>query len=333
MKVATHHSKRRVNYVREDCTTERGSNQGAAERTCAGKRRRNAKWPAGNVMLQAGHDWVYVRRGGRLKYGYKSHYGFEPEIDSIYAEGNINCLLDAKKALQKVLDYFYPREENRFDLDYVEIRERARKVKDLSESGGYVDEYPMGTYYRDLRQVMHGLPIYTGVGERIDSFSADRKFDDAEVKKCFKIEGISISYFEYMTDDSFDIRVCWVREKNMIENDVPLASLQCILREIEQKIKHGNIRNVYALRLDYAYYLNDASPETYTLFPVWVCDCDYTDNSKEKIMNNIVDDNFRRGFIFSQILFNAQNGKMESQWLKKTEMLYCPEVITWENTQ
>ena len=28
MKVATHHSKRRVNYVREDCTTERGSNQG-----------------------------------------------------------------------------------------------------------------------------------------------------------------------------------------------------------------------------------------------------------------------------------------------------------------
>lgn len=180
---------------------------------------------------------------------------------------------------------------------------------------------------------MHGLPIYTGVGERIDSFSADRKFDDAEVKKCFKIEGISISYFEYMTDDSFDIRVCWVREKNMIENDVPLASLQCILREIEQKIKHGNIRNVYALRLGYAYYLNDASPETYTLFPVWVCDCDYTDNSKEKIMNNIVDDNFRRGFIFSQILFNAQTGKMESQWLKKTEMLYCPEVITWENTQ
>ena len=36
MKVATHHSKRRVNYVREDCTTERGSNQGAAERTCEG---------------------------------------------------------------------------------------------------------------------------------------------------------------------------------------------------------------------------------------------------------------------------------------------------------
>lgn len=64
------------------------------------------------------------------------------------------------------MDYFYPREENRFDLDYVEIRERARKVKDLSESGGYVDEYPMGTYYLDLRQVMHGLPIYTGVGER-----------------------------------------------------------------------------------------------------------------------------------------------------------------------
>ena len=50
---------------------------------------------------------------------------------------------------------------------------------------------------------------------------------------------------------------------------------------------------------------------------MWVCDCDYTGNSKEKIMNNIVDDNFRRGFIFSQILFNAQNGKMESQVVKE----------------
>lgn len=53
------------------------------------------------MMLQAGHDWVYVRRGGRLKYGYKSHYGFEPEIDGIYAEGNINCLLDAEKSAAK----------------------------------------------------------------------------------------------------------------------------------------------------------------------------------------------------------------------------------------
>ena len=94
-----------------------------------------------------------------------------------------------------------------------------------------------------------------------------------------------------------------------------------------------NLDEPLAKRLGNWDYLNDASPETYTLFPVWVCDCDYTDNSKEKIMNNIVDDNFRRGFIFSQILFNAQTGKMESQWLKKTEMLYCPEVITWENTQ
>ena len=57
------------------------------------------------------------------------------------------------------------------------------------------------------------------------------------------------------------------------------------------------------------------------------------EHAREKIMNNIVDDNFRRGFIFSQILFNAQTGKMESQWLKKTEMLYCPEMITWEDIQ
>jgi hypothetical protein len=58
MKVATHHSKRRVNYIREDCTPERGSNQGAAERTCEGKRRRNAKWPAGSRSGEADTSWT-----------------------------------------------------------------------------------------------------------------------------------------------------------------------------------------------------------------------------------------------------------------------------------
>ena len=287
----------------------------------------------GNVMLQAGHDWVYVRRGGKLKYGYQSYYGFEPNIDRIFAENNPNCLLDAKNTLQKVLDYFYPKEENQFDLDYIEVRERARKVKDLSESGGYVDEYPMGTYYFALRQMLHGIPIYTGVGERIDSFSSDRKFENDEVEKCLKIEGVSINYFEYMAADSFNILVCWVRERSVIENDIPIASLQQILHMVEQEIQRGHIRNVYALRLGYAYYLNSASSETYTLFPVWVCDCDYTENPKEETMSNIVDSNFRRGYNFSQILLNAQNGKMESRWLKKTEMLYCPKIITWEDTQ
>ena len=37
-----------VNYVRKDCTTERGSNQGATERTCERKRRRNAEWTSGS---------------------------------------------------------------------------------------------------------------------------------------------------------------------------------------------------------------------------------------------------------------------------------------------
>ncbi len=35
-----------------------GSNQGAAERTCAGKRRRNAKWPAGGRSGEADTSWT-----------------------------------------------------------------------------------------------------------------------------------------------------------------------------------------------------------------------------------------------------------------------------------
>ena len=281
-------------------------------------------------LFAAGHDWVYVRRGSKLKYDYRGCYEFDVRAGEEYAEENPNSLQRAEDVLQKVLDYYYPGGENHFVMDYIEIRERARAVKNLSEPGGYTDEYPMGTYNLYLRQVMHGFPIYTGVGERIDSSSSDRKFDDDVVQKCLKVEGVSFNYFEYMSDDSFNILVSWMREKHVLKDDVPLAPLEQILHAIEREIQAGHIRNVYALRLGYAYYLNENSPETYTLFPVWMCDCDYTENANEKMIENILSDQVRKGFYFSQLLFNAQDGKMESLWIKNTETLYCPNVITWE---
>ena len=53
MKVATHHSKRRVNYVREDCTTERGSNQGSDQGISARQRGRNPERAAGGRSGEA----------------------------------------------------------------------------------------------------------------------------------------------------------------------------------------------------------------------------------------------------------------------------------------
>lgn len=281
-----------------------------------------------NVMLQAGHEWVYVRRGGKLKYNYKTFYPFEQREDMIYAEENPNNLETAKHVLKKVLDYYYPDEYNEFDIDYLEIRERARNVKEASDLGGYVDEYPMGTYYLSFRQMLHGLPIFTGVSERIDSTS-NNKLDPNSVNKCLKIEGISLNYFEYMSDESFNISVCWTREKNVIERDVPLLSLNEIFSTIEREIKARHIRNMYALRLGYSYYLNENSPDTYTVVPVWVCDCDYTESANEELMKNILSDDYRKGLYFSQIIINAQTGKMESKWLNETDMLYTPEIIKW----
>ena len=50
MKVTTHHSERRVNYVREDCTAERGSHHKQPKELV----RRSAKMP--NIFLHAEAD-------------------------------------------------------------------------------------------------------------------------------------------------------------------------------------------------------------------------------------------------------------------------------------
>ena len=67
----------------------------------------------------------------------------------------------------------------------------------------------------------------------------------------------------------------------MVE-DVPLCSVDNIIKEIEKYIYSGNIRNVYALRFGYCCFQNEN--ENIVLFPVWQIECDYLYIPKKEIL-------------------------------------------------
>ena len=245
--------------------------------------------------------------------------------------------------LNGVVDYFYP-EGNGVYVDQVEVRSRARKVKGIDDYklGECVEGYPMGTYRLSVRPKIEGVPIYIEISRRtrINQFESDDAYFKIW-KKAERIMAINDMWFEYMNCNSFEFSGVWLKKKNIFAEDVPLVSLETVLSVLEDKIKSGNIRNVYALELGYCAYLNEESPESYTLYPIWFCECDYLDSAREEFAHSSIWDQedslhakrIRNRYSYVPLLIHAQTGMMEDVWLTRSEQTYCPEVIIWGNTQ
>lgn len=293
--------------------------------------------------LEARYDAPTEKLTIKTKYTSQSFYPYELKAEHIYAEDNPDSLQDAINVLNGVVDYFYP-EGNGVYVDQVEVRSRARKVKGIDDYklGECVEGYPMGTYRLSVRPKIEGVPIYIEISRRtrINQFESDDAYFKIW-KKAERIMAINDMWFEYMNCNSFEFSGVWLKKKNIFAEDVPLVSLETVLSVLEDKIKSGNIRNVYALELGYCAYLNEESPESYTLYPIWFCECDYLDSAREEFAHSSIWDQedslhakrIRNRYSYVPLLIHAQTGMMEDVWLTRSEQTYCPEVIIWGNTQ
>ena len=290
------------------------------------------------VLFLAYYNSPSNLRTHKVKYDTEVYYPYEVDADKIYAEDNPQSAAEAKACLERVLGYFYPKSENSVALRHLEVRSRGHKVKGLDDYnlGDYAKDYPMGTYALNFCQTIQGIPVYHDVGWRLDTTgNAPHELINDAWKKTEPIMGISDNRFEFMGDDSFEMLVRWVKEVGVIEEDVPLAPLSNIISSIEDEIQKGHIRNVYALRLGYGCYITEESPETYVLYPTWICECDYVDDPKWEIDEWAynLEKGFNKKYSFKTLVINAQTGKMDDPYLSKKEQIFCPTIITWEDTQ
>ena len=290
------------------------------------------------VLFLAYYNSPSNLRTHKVKYDTEVYYPYEVDADKIYAEDNPQSAAEAKACLERVLGYFYPKSENSVALRHLEVRSRGHKVKGLDDYnlGDYAKDYPMGTYALNFCQTIQGIPVYHDVGWRLDTTgNAPHELINDAWKKTEPIMGISDNRFEFMGDDSLEMLVRWVKEAGIIKEDVPLAPLSSIISSIEDEIQKGHIRNVYALRLGYGCYITNESPETYVLYPTWICECDYVDDPKWEIDEWAynLEKGFNKKYSFKTLVINAQTGKMDDPYLSKKEQIFCPTIITWEDTQ
>lgn len=264
-----------------------------------------------------------------LKYERTCYYPFELDAKNTYAEENEMSLEEAMVCIKDILDYYYPNHDNHFSVDYIEVIGRARKTKDASDLvlGETVEYYPCGTFNIHYCQNMYGIPIYV---KSITLYDSQKKAANQVYGDDFMKIGDMKHFAEIMSRDlSVEMNTLMFEEEEVIEEDVPLAPISQVISSIEDEIAKGHIRNVYALRLGYVCYLNPSSSESYSLYPMWILDCEYVGSPKEETGKNIYSDEYRDGFNFAKVGINAQMGEIVDRMKPSKESLYCPKVLTW----
>ena len=286
------------------------------------------------AFLQVSHNDPNSMRGGSWDYSSDYYYPNEMNPETLFAEENEQPMSTANDALAVLLQNYYGKENADYDVDYVEVRGKARKRvgRTKNDLGAYKKDYPNGTYYISFRQKLEGIPIYAEIGHKM--LTTNQTYVTQEVAlKCQRIRGIETNTLEYMDETSFILDTTWMREEKRIQEDVPLATLEDVMRALEKRIEEGYIRDIYALRLGYVCYLDDTSPDIYALYPAWICDCIYANSPREQIMENIVTDAFRENFRYEQILVDAQTCDIQAGWIDRDEGLYHAEPMTWGKMQ
>ena len=286
------------------------------------------------AFLQVSHNDPNSMRGGSWDYSSDYYYPNEMNPETLFAEENEQMLSTANNALAVLLQNYYGKENADYDVDYVEVRGRARKRagRTKNDLGAYKKDYPKGTYYISFRQKLGGIPIYLEIGHKM--LTTNQTYVTQEVAlKCQRIRGIETNTLEYMDETSFILDTTWMREEKQIWEDVPLVTLDEVMQALEKKIEEGYIRDIYALRLGYVCYPDDTSPDIYALYPAWVCDCIYANSPHEQIMENIVTDAFRENYRYEQIFVDAQTCDIQAGWIDQDEGLYHAEPMTWGKMQ
>ena len=273
------------------------------------------------IMLNNPEDLLGKNKNDNIKIKEYGFYQYQVDDKVTYAENNEMSLEEAEKYLEEIVEYFIKDEYNGIDIDYIKIAGRGRKTKSYTdeELGEYVDYYPKGSYFFNYYQTLHKIPIMMTIIATLNNKQENKIYGDL-----FEYWGTTGGICQIMDRNSFWLTIKWMKIEKEHEETVKLLPIEQIINTVEKEIKAGHIRNVYALKLGYIIYLNDRSPETYTLYPMWVLDCDYVENKNKKIKVNPYSDDIRDCFSFERICINPETAEMMDFLNPKTSMLYAP---------
>ena len=213
-----------------------------------------------------------ARKGGKRTHPYRT-YGEEVDLDEAYGAeyGNDLTVRETFDFLEKLLleygqgyttEDFLLSSPASFDVVYSKM---------VSTGGIHIP----ALYSMRFWQQMHGLPIMAG---------AEEGFRNANTRSYYP--GL---FFDMRNRDDYRLNIRPLHEVEMLAEDIPLCSVEKVLRSIEGWIERGYVQFVMSLRFGYAVYSDPSIPdsrksnpedECYFLVPAWVLQCVFSGEPK-----------------------------------------------------
>lgn len=252
------------------------------------------------------------------------YWGWEMEQDTAYAEDNPMTTGQAIEVVDRVLDRVYPEIEVRSVVNAAIVNNRLRERK----TENVLMESPIGSYSFQLLQTIYGVPIGMGASNLLSLK------DGSYISTGMNATVLSDYVYSVMTMHPAGIR-------EVVYPDVPLASLDEVICEVEKEIKAGHIREVYALELTYGLHHDKKDKSLAWLYPTWVLSCLYAEKPDEELKENLYpdyeNDYFYNRFEYEVLPVYAQVPELKSpQWRlmeeekDKLNRYIVPRILTWQ---
>lgn len=235
-----------------------------------------------------------LKRGGQTTRIYESSSGVKIELDRKYAENYGSTLTP-----QNVYDYMGELlNEQGITIDQF-LYEQPKSVEILCSTSKKSDELLVPAFYViSLWQKLYELPILTHVN--------DSYFNRATVPSY-----MPSALFQMRNTEEFSLFVGTFVEKEVIQQDIPLCSVDQVIENAGEEIMSGHIQSVISLRFGYAVYndpeisagkpMTPLDVENWYLVPSWILECYYSKSPKS---------DYREDTSPKLVVFNAQTGKM-----------------------
>ena len=254
------------------------------------------------------------------------NYERENDVAQMYANDNAYSLADVKEKMGELFRRLYPCE------DEIELQKAEFNICYLSKDEKEVENgnlVGIGEYSLTGNQVIAGIPILVTAASGYKLEGKESRIED-------EMRMMANTIFLYWRDEKEWALMTRgiVEEKETVEEDIKLCSLETVLECIRDAMTEGKIECVYSLELGYVLYAKNGEAYTkkdknaeFCLMPTWVVKCGYQNEipiEPEEAELSAYD--YMDNLGFQNVLINAQTGKMTDP--KGAQKVYdTPKII------
>ena len=189
-------------------------------------------------------------------------------------------------------------------------------------------------------QLIDGVPMMGSIHSKT-VWSATGGNEPRSLEKYkFGCDAASSGFYGNFTDtQNYRLSMEFVKTRSVEYADVPLAPLDDVLDNIQEKIEKGYIREIDYIKLGYIQYSNPDMTDYAWAIPCWEIGAEYVMKSSEKMYKRWKDDprDLDGGpwlrTCFAEIPIDAQNGEAIIFSTGSKEVYSVPDMVTWEEVK